>query len=172
MSTTASFTLGCAPIKRGHSTALDTQSVPFEQDAASLVFHLVSSRYEHSSLILASNLPFARAACFWGAGRGRCHYRSHRPPRRDIDPRTNYRLEIGRSDRREPAPNVLSAKLGTWYPTKNWFDFRDTNAGSRRRRSPDMIHGRSFVVPRETWRIESGRTSPLQFDRNDEHHDA
>ncbi len=33
--------------------------LPFEQDAATLVFQLVSSRYEHASLILTSNLPFS-----------------------------------------------------------------------------------------------------------------
>ena len=33
--------------------------LPFEQDAANLFFQLVSSRYEHASLILASNLPFS-----------------------------------------------------------------------------------------------------------------
>ncbi len=33
--------------------------LPFEQDAANLFFQLVSSRYEHASLILTSNLPFA-----------------------------------------------------------------------------------------------------------------
>ena len=37
--------------------------IPFEQDAANLFFQLVSSRYEHASLILTSNLPFAGAAC-------------------------------------------------------------------------------------------------------------
>ena len=36
--------------------------IPFEEDAANLFFQLVSSRYEHASLILTSNLPFAR----WG----------------------------------------------------------------------------------------------------------
>ena len=36
--------------------------IPFEQDAANLFFQLVSSRYEHASLILTSNLPFSR----WG----------------------------------------------------------------------------------------------------------
>ncbi|ALE04596.1 DNA replication protein (plasmid) [Arthrobacter sp. ERGS1:01] len=36
--------------------------IPFEQDAANLFFQLVSSRYEHASLILTSNLSFAR----WG----------------------------------------------------------------------------------------------------------
>ena len=36
--------------------------IPFEQDAANLFSQLVSSRYEHASLILTSNLPFAR----WG----------------------------------------------------------------------------------------------------------
>ena len=38
--------------------------LPFEQDAANLFFQLVSSRYEHASLILTSNLPFSGwAAC-------------------------------------------------------------------------------------------------------------
>jgi DNA replication protein DnaC len=36
--------------------------VPFDQDAANLFFQLVSSRYEHASIIMTSNLPFAR----WG----------------------------------------------------------------------------------------------------------
>ncbi|MEF2978051.1 IS21-like element helper ATPase IstB [Subtercola sp. YIM 133946] len=36
--------------------------LPFEQDAANLFFQLVSSRYEHASLILTSNLTFAK----WG----------------------------------------------------------------------------------------------------------
>ncbi|ETZ96742.1 istB-like ATP binding family protein [Mycobacterium kansasii 824] len=40
----------------------DLGYIPFEQDAANLFFQLVSSRYEHASLILTSNLPFAR----WG----------------------------------------------------------------------------------------------------------
>ena len=33
--------------------------LPFEQDAANLFFQLVSSRYEHASLILTSNLPLS-----------------------------------------------------------------------------------------------------------------
>ena len=36
--------------------------IPFEQEAAHLFFQLVSSRYEHASLIPTLNLPFAR----WG----------------------------------------------------------------------------------------------------------
>jgi hypothetical protein len=36
--------------------------IPFDQDAANLFFQLVSSRYEHASMALSSNLPFAR----WG----------------------------------------------------------------------------------------------------------
>nr|WP_276019277.1 ATP-binding protein [Mycolicibacterium novocastrense] len=39
-------------------------ALPFEQDAANLFFQLVSSRYEHASLILTSNLPFAKAHLF------------------------------------------------------------------------------------------------------------
>ncbi|MGB3829832.1 MAG: IS21-like element helper ATPase IstB [Ornithinimicrobium sp.] len=37
--------------------------LPIEQDAANLFFQLVSSRYEHASLILTSNLPFSG----WGS---------------------------------------------------------------------------------------------------------
>ena len=37
--------------------------LPFEQEAANLFFQLVSSRYEHASLILTSNLPFSG----WGS---------------------------------------------------------------------------------------------------------
>ena len=33
--------------------------LPFEEDPANLFFELVSSRYEHASLILTSNLPFS-----------------------------------------------------------------------------------------------------------------
>ena len=33
--------------------------LPFEQDATNLLFQLVSSRYEHASLILTSNPPFS-----------------------------------------------------------------------------------------------------------------
>jgi DNA replication protein DnaC len=40
--------------------------LPFEQDAASLFFQLVSSRYEHVSLILTSSLPFSG----WGTVSG------------------------------------------------------------------------------------------------------
>ena len=36
--------------------------LPFEQDAANLFFQLISSRYEHASLIVTSNKPFGR----WG----------------------------------------------------------------------------------------------------------
>lgn len=36
--------------------------LPFEQDTANLFFQLVSSRYEHASLVLTSNLPFSS----WG----------------------------------------------------------------------------------------------------------
>lgn len=36
--------------------------IPFDQDSANLFFQLVSSRYEHASLVMTSNLPFAR----WG----------------------------------------------------------------------------------------------------------
>ena len=40
--------------------------LPFAQDAANLSFQLVSSRYEHASLILTSNLPFSSRAAVFG----------------------------------------------------------------------------------------------------------
>ena len=40
--------------------------LPFEQDAANLFFQLVSSLYEHASLILTSNLPFSSWASVFG----------------------------------------------------------------------------------------------------------
>jgi DNA replication protein DnaC len=40
--------------------------LPFAQDAANLFFQLVSSRYEHASLILTSNLPFSSWAGVFG----------------------------------------------------------------------------------------------------------
>ncbi len=61
--------------------------IPFEQDTANLFFQLVSSRYEHASLILTSNLPFAR----WGDAFGnqvvaRRDDQPDRPPRRRPHP--------------------------------------------------------------------------------------
>lgn len=43
--------------------------LPFEQDAANLFFQLVSSRYEHASLILTSKLPFQLAGAECSATR-------------------------------------------------------------------------------------------------------
>lgn len=40
--------------------------LPFEKDAANLFFQLVSSRYEHASLVLTSNLPFSGWTAVFG----------------------------------------------------------------------------------------------------------
>lgn len=40
--------------------------IPFDQDSANLFFQLVSSRYEHASMILTSNLSFSRWADVFG----------------------------------------------------------------------------------------------------------
>jgi len=56
--------------------------IPFEQDAANLVFQLLSSRYEHASLILTSNLPFAAGRRLRRPSRRRSDDRPHRSPRR------------------------------------------------------------------------------------------
>jgi len=50
--------------------------LPSGQDAANLFFQLVSSRYEHASLILTSNLPFSKAHMF-AATRARRHLKLH-----------------------------------------------------------------------------------------------
>lgn len=39
-----------------------TQYIPFDADAANLLFQLISSRYERASVIMSSNKPFSR----WG----------------------------------------------------------------------------------------------------------
>jgi DNA replication protein DnaC len=66
--------------------------IPFETEAANLFFQLVSSRYEHASLILTSNLPFSG----WGEVFGNHvvasamidrivhHVRSHHPQRQQL----------------------------------------------------------------------------------------
>jgi DNA replication protein DnaC len=51
---------GLAKLRRHGLILVDEVGyLPFEQDAANLFFQLVSSRYEHASLILTSNLPFS-----------------------------------------------------------------------------------------------------------------
>jgi len=47
------------PRRYGLTIIDEVGHLPFEQDAANLFFQLVSSRYEHASLILTSNLPFS-----------------------------------------------------------------------------------------------------------------
>jgi DNA replication protein DnaC len=50
--------------------------LPFERDAANLFFQLVSSGYEHASLVLTSNLPFSKAhmlAATWARQRLNTH---------------------------------------------------------------------------------------------------
>lgn len=44
----------------------EVEYLPFEQEAANLFFQLVSTRYEHASLILTSNLPFSGWAGVFG----------------------------------------------------------------------------------------------------------
>ena len=62
--------------------------IPFDTEAANLFFQLVSTRYEKSSIILTSNLPFSR----WGTGIRRGHHRlgDDRP---DRAPRRRHRAQ-------------------------------------------------------------------------------
>jgi hypothetical protein len=48
------------------SSSTKSATSPLGQDAANLFFQLVSSRYEHASLILTSNLPFSGWAGVFG----------------------------------------------------------------------------------------------------------
>ena len=48
-----------ARLRRYGLIIVEVGYLPIEQDAANLFFQLVSSRYEHASLILTSNLPFS-----------------------------------------------------------------------------------------------------------------
>lgn len=67
--------------------------IPFKQDAANLFFQLVPLRYEPASLILTSNLPFARWRDVFGDQVVR-HDRPHCPPRRSHHPQgSSYRLK-------------------------------------------------------------------------------
>ena len=61
--------------------------LPFEQDAANLFFQLVSSRYEHASLVLTSQPAVQRLGRrLRRPSRRRSHDRPHRPPRRRPHP--------------------------------------------------------------------------------------
>ena len=89
--------------------------LPFEQDAANLFFQLVSSRYEHASLILTSNLPFSAWAGVFGdqvvaaAMIDRIvHRRRHRPQRRF--------LPAPRPRRRNPAQHQSRARIPRLKP--------------------------------------------------------
>ena len=52
-----------SPVSRYGLIVIDEVGyIPFDTEAANLFFQLVSTRYEESSIILTSNLPFSR----WG----------------------------------------------------------------------------------------------------------
>ena len=96
----------------------DVGHLPLEAEAANLFFQLVSSRYEHASLVLTSNLPFN-----WlgkrlrrPGRRRRRRDRPHRPPCRRPDPqrrqlpttRTRHRLPAQRPHHHPRRPNIDS----------------------------------------------------------------
>jgi DNA replication protein DnaC len=96
--------------------------IPFEQDAANLFFHLVSSRYKHASWVLTSNLPFA---C-WGDVFGDqvvasamidriVHYAEVVTLKG-----SSYRLKHTRAD----SPPSTRAENTAEYPTSTWLTFQ------------------------------------------------
>jgi DNA replication protein DnaC len=48
------------PRRYSRLIADEVSDIPFDQDAANLFLQLFSSRYEHASLVITSNLPFDR----------------------------------------------------------------------------------------------------------------
>jgi IstB-like ATP binding protein len=50
---------GNPPAKAGHGASPSTLYIPFDPQAANLMFMLVSRRYERASMIVTSNKPFS-----------------------------------------------------------------------------------------------------------------
>ncbi len=99
--------------------------IPFEQDAANLFFQLVSSRYEHASLILTANLPFAR----WGRrllrpNRRRGDDRPHRPPRRGRHPEG---LQLSTPEHRDRDATLRPRRKRGKLTTHNCSDLKERN---------------------------------------------
>ena len=96
--------------------------LPFEQDAANLFFQLVSSRYEHASLILTSNLPFSLGRRLRRPSRRRRDDRPHRPPRRRPHPQRRQ-LPAPRTRHRQPPqhPHHHRPKPSPRLPTTAHF---------------------------------------------------
>lgn len=79
--------------------------IPFDPEAAKLMFMLVSSRYERASLIATSNKPFSA----WGEVFGdeivaAAMIESARPPRRDRQPQRRQPQDEGQGPQRRPKP--------------------------------------------------------------------
>ncbi len=84
--------------------------LPFEQDAANLFFQLVSSRYEHASLILTSQPAVQRLGRrLRRPGRRRRDDRPHRPPRRRPHPQRRQ-LPAPQPRHRHPAQHQNSTE--------------------------------------------------------------
>src|SRR5207302_3618534 len=60
--------------------------IPFDPQAANLMFELVSSRYEHASMIVTSNKPFSKWGEIFGDDMVATAMIDRHPPRRDPVP--------------------------------------------------------------------------------------
>jgi IstB-like ATP binding protein len=97
--------------------------LPFEQDAANLFFQLASSRYEHASLILTSNLPFSG----WGGVFGDQAVAAamidrvvHHADVLNLKG-ASYRL---RNRGIDTLPSIRTQDTADWKPTNRWPRFR------------------------------------------------
>ncbi len=111
--------------------------IPFDPEAANLMFALVSSRYERASMIVTSNKPFSA----WGGDlrRRRCRHcddRPAHPPRRDPQPE-GRQLPAPRQGPRPPAlgaggPPLTSAAAGSFFHSPT------ARSRNRRRNNPQV----------------------------------
>jgi IstB-like ATP binding protein len=79
--------------------------IPFDPEAANLMFSLVSSRYERASMIVTSNKPFSA----WGEPQGRQLPAPRQRPRRS--PNTHHGLTLLLQEL-DPTPSAATAAAG------------------------------------------------------------
>ena len=112
--------------------------LPFAQDAANLFFQLVSSRYEHASVILTSNLPFSSWAGVFGDQVVAAAMIDRRVHHADVIALkgASYRLR----DRGVDTLPSIKAEQQSLDLNRSHFDGRNRPDFQRRRQSVDL-HG-------------------------------
>jgi hypothetical protein len=113
--------------------------LPFEQDAANLFFQLVSSRYEHASLILTSNLPFSKAHMFAETcGKAAPKLHGFGPDPGVAAQHGAYLLEKSSASSRASGSSISSARLTRFFSMGHAWRWASSSA-SRRRSSGSVV---------------------------------